>query len=377
MLQETDINTFLFNKGFEARERKIPVGITFELTPRCNLKCRMCYIRIEDADVPRYGKELTAEEWIGLGRQAVEEGAITVQLTGGEIFLRKDFFEIYEALSDMGLRIYLSTNGTLITKEIAERVAKRPPLSVTITLYGASAETYKRLCGNPSGYERTIRGIENLIAVGITPKITFTLTKENKGDAASVKRIMKSYGLDFIGTNRLFSQREDACGNNSSMQVDAREMNEVTMALTDADCDGAMLENLRKKIDYCERLKTSSACSRTNRKGFLCAAGKAHFWINWRGEMGPCGMEKEIAAYPLNTSVHQAWESIVHECENKVAVPEKCMTCEARPFCIVCQTAFKDKTGSYDIPPQEHCRLSFLELMNAKQFLKIEQEKRR
>ena len=47
----------------------IPISGTFELTPRCNFRCRMCYVHLEPSEIPKYGKELTAREWIGIRKE--------------------------------------------------------------------------------------------------------------------------------------------------------------------------------------------------------------------------------------------------------------------------------------------------------------------
>ena len=101
-----------------------PAHGAFELTSRCNLSCRMCYIRHAPGDPT---KELPASTWLDLARQAVANGMVFLLLTGGEVFLRRDFFEIYEPLTRMGLVLALFTNGTLITPDIAARLAQAPP----------------------------------------------------------------------------------------------------------------------------------------------------------------------------------------------------------------------------------------------------------
>src|ERR1017187_5598585 len=90
-----------------------PVNGTFELTERCNLACRMCYVCQEPSDAARRAKELPAAAWLKLARHAVDNGMVFLLLTGGEIFLRRAFFELYTPLTRLGLFVTLFTNGTL------------------------------------------------------------------------------------------------------------------------------------------------------------------------------------------------------------------------------------------------------------------------
>src|SRR5665811_821470 len=86
-----------------AAARRQPVNDTFELTNRCNLACRMCYVRHAAGDTAQRPRELSANEWLALAREAMNNGMVFLLLTGGEVFLRPDFFEIYEPLTRMGL----------------------------------------------------------------------------------------------------------------------------------------------------------------------------------------------------------------------------------------------------------------------------------
>ncbi len=96
----------------------IPVSGIFELTPRCNLSCKMCYVRLTPEQMEPLGRERTAQEWLSIGKDAKDAGMAFLLITGGEPTLRKDFAEIYEGLAQMGLSISVNTNGTLITDEI-------------------------------------------------------------------------------------------------------------------------------------------------------------------------------------------------------------------------------------------------------------------
>lgn len=97
--------------------RQIPISGTFELTPRCNMNCRMCFIRMSDTEMKQKGREYTAKEWIDLGKVCAAQGMLFLLLTGGEPFLRNDIEEIYTELSKLGLVISINSNGTMIEKE--------------------------------------------------------------------------------------------------------------------------------------------------------------------------------------------------------------------------------------------------------------------
>ena len=113
----------------KAAAQKIPVTGTFELTSRCNFNCKMCYIHgMEDMDSLRKG-ELSVKEWLSIAEEAKKEGLLFLLLTGGEAMIRDDFMELYEALAQMGFRLVINTNGSLVTDEILDLFRRYPPSS--------------------------------------------------------------------------------------------------------------------------------------------------------------------------------------------------------------------------------------------------------
>ena len=94
-----------------------PLAGTFELTSRCNLDCRMCYIHRRENDAEAAANEMSTEWWLSLARKAQSMGMLTLLITGGEPLLRADFEEIYRACHKLGLLLQVNPNGTLINEE--------------------------------------------------------------------------------------------------------------------------------------------------------------------------------------------------------------------------------------------------------------------
>jgi len=109
----------------DATVKKIPVSGTFSITPRCNLHCKMCYVCNPTEKV---GDELSGEQWLDIAKQARDAGMLFLLITGGEPLLHRDFWDIYTGVKKLGLYITLNSNGTTITPEVADRLAKNPRL---------------------------------------------------------------------------------------------------------------------------------------------------------------------------------------------------------------------------------------------------------
>jgi MoaA/NifB/PqqE/SkfB family radical SAM enzyme len=172
-----------------------PVTGFFELTARCNFQCKMCYVCGMEDHSSLLKKELTTEQWIEMGRQAMNSGVLFLTLTGGEIFMRRDFWQIYEAYANMGFIITLYTNGSLLTDEMIAKLAKQPPLRVSITLYGANPQTYGNVTGHPEGFDKVVTNISKLQAAGIDVHLKTTVIKYNRDAFDLTARLARSMDL--------------------------------------------------------------------------------------------------------------------------------------------------------------------------------------
>lgn len=170
---EPPITEYLHAK---AARQGIPLSGTFELTPLCNMSCRMCYVRMSREQQEAAHPLVRRDAWLDLARQAKEQGLLYLLLTGGEPLLHPDFREILTALHRMGLLVSVNTNGTLIDEEVVQWLRQAPPVRMNVTLYGASDETYDRLCRNPQGFTQATRAIRLLRDAGISVKLNCSLT---------------------------------------------------------------------------------------------------------------------------------------------------------------------------------------------------------
>ena len=198
---ESRLTEYLHSKAAWAG---IPLNGTFELTPCCNMACKMCYVRMTKQQQEAIAPLRTAKEWLALAEEAKKQGMVYLLLTGGEPFLRPDFREILSGLNKMGMLVSINSNGTLITEEVISWLKETPPVRVNVTLYGASDATYERLCGNPHGFTQAVRGIRLLKNAGITVKINCSITPYNVDDVDEIFAFAKQEGLLVQASSYMF-----------------------------------------------------------------------------------------------------------------------------------------------------------------------------
>lgn len=188
----------------KSAKRGIPLSGTFELTARCNLRCRMCYIHREENDGEIKTDEFSSEEWLNIAKEAQQCGMLFLLLTGGEPFIRPDFEEIYRRCRELGIIVSINTNGTMIGEKQVELLRKLPPQRVNITLYGASEATYEKLCRSGSAFERAYRAVAMLTEAGVPVKINYSVTPYNIGDLDAVERFANEHNLPLQAATYMF-----------------------------------------------------------------------------------------------------------------------------------------------------------------------------
>jgi len=321
-----------------------PVNGAFELTERCNLSCRMCYVRHSAHDAARRQEELSASEWLTLAQDAVDNGMVFLLLTGGEVFLRPDFFEIYTPLTRLGLMLTLFTNGTLVTDRIAQRLAEIPPSLTQITLYGGTAATYEAVTGVPGAYARCCAGIEALLKHRVRLELKTTITQRNAGELEAMRQMARNWGLAFSAGWLLMHRRD---GNPSEVE-DCR--------LSAHDC--ASLEATERPAAGERTEPGPRGPHAVKASNFYCQAGKSAFAINASGEMNPCLNLSKPAARPLDTGFRAAWEGLQRFVDDAPPLGSVCLACDMRGYCARCPAWSAMETGTLTEPVPYLCSIA-------------------
>lgn len=175
-----------------------PLDIIFTPTYRCNLRCRMC-------NLWKYktGKEMGLEEVYKLIDDMKSMGTNAISFTGGEILLREDIFDMVRYAKNKGLTVNFSTNCTMVTKGVAEKIAEIEPDSITISLDGAKEETHDKIRGVRGSYRKTIRGIKNLNAAcrnkNTLIDIVTAVSDINAEEVGDIVRLAEKLGIKSVG----------------------------------------------------------------------------------------------------------------------------------------------------------------------------------
>lgn len=347
---EPYIATYLHTKG---RKLGLPIAGNFELTARCNFNCPMCYVHMSEEEVRAKGKELTAEQWISIAEEAKNKGMIFALLTGGEPFIRKDFFEIYEAMKKMGLVVSINSNGSMLEGKILEKLLEDHPCRINVSLYGGCNETYEKMCGQPV-YDKVLKNIVTLKENGVDVSINLSITPYNCQDIAKIYEIVKEHNIHVKASSYMYppirlEKELEGYGNRLSPIESAKysvEWDVLRFTEEEFAQRAQAIKNL-VKVDEDE-------CSIDMDAGVKCRAGSTSFWMTWDGKMRPCGMMSGPTAYPLEVGFDAAWETIREETQ-KILLPKKCISCSKKEICGVCAAVTGAETGDFQGVPQYMC----------------------
>jgi len=165
--------------------------VVWNCTQRCNLKCVHCYAGSEDRD---YDNEMTTEEGKAMIDDLAAYGAPVLLFSGGEPTIRKDLLELMKYAKSKGMRVVISTNGTLITEEKAAQFAEVGLSYVGVSLDGGR-ETHDKFRGIPGSFDKAIAGIRNSMNAGIKVGLRMTINKRNWRDINEIFDIMEAEGI--------------------------------------------------------------------------------------------------------------------------------------------------------------------------------------
>lgn len=360
--------TNYFEKELESKARVLrrPLTANFELLPVCNLDCKMCYVRSSMAQVERMGGLKPAEEWLVLARELREVGVLFLLLTGGEVFLFPDFKELYIELYEMGFMITINTNATLIDESVIEWLRQYPPKCVSISLYGASEETYEQLCGAKGMFDRVKHAIMLLAQNRIRYELKTMFTPLNICDMVHCCAIAQNLGV-FHETGFYSFPPARKLNRADQIRLSPEEVVDYTfernrLLSSEQEFKNGIIEHLKK---YEETKDKPGGML----YGFTCGAANTSCWITWQGKMTPCALLPEPYVLPFKIGFAAAWEELKHE-SDQILMSPKCSHCDKRDVCLVCPAANYGETRSFEKASPFHCEMTELQLAQMREMVR-------
>lgn len=368
MLNDYDLFIkYLFAKADKSR---VPLSGTFELTPRCTLDCKMCYIHKKSEEQSAKELEKDSEWWLRLAEQAKNAGTLLLLLTGGEPLLRSDFEYIYTQCLNMGFLMSINTNATLIDRKKVDFFVKNPPQRINVTLYGMSRETYMRLCGRADAYDKVMSALQMLKSAGINVRVNYTVTPYNYADMTAAQKYASDNGFAFQAVTYPFPRVRTLDNDKSNAHLNAEDAAKIHfLYMRNALGEDGLRRAAAKFLDVNSPVSLMHGeCSDMPSGNISCRAGVSTYWVTYDGRMTPCGM-MNTPDVPVE-DFDSAWRRTMRNSDN-ITLNGKCLSCPRRQICDFCAACAYAETGKFDCVPDYACKKAAVYYDLCKELLNI------
>jgi radical SAM protein with 4Fe4S-binding SPASM domain len=335
-----------------AHGRRLAYTGTIETTYRCNLACAHCYVNQPAGSREEREREMPTDRLLRLVDEIVDEGCLELLFTGGEVLVRPDFETVYRHARARGLLVTLFTNGTLVTDRIADLLAAEPPLSVEISLYGMTAETYERVTQVPGSFEKCREGIRRLVERKVPLKLKTMALEWNAHEVAAMAEYAASLGLEFRFDTHLNARVDCGADRNRELQVGARRAAELTRA------SAARLAELK---EFCEK-HVVPVRPEDDPRVYSCGAGDVSFTIDPYGRLQMCQLARKSAFDLQAGTFAEGWQRffpVVRARPWQTAAP--CRACALKPMCGSCPGAAELEHGNPEGLVRHFCEIAHAE----------------
>ncbi|MGK2858392.1 MAG: radical SAM protein [Thermoanaerobaculia bacterium] len=331
---------------------RTPVDVTIEVTRRCPLVCSHCYNNLPMGDRAAQLAELSTEEHYRLLDQLADAGCLWLLFTGGEIFARRDFMDIYKYSKQKGFFVTLFTNGTLITPKIADTLLEWRPFAIEITLYGRTRETYERLTGVPGSYDRCLNGIQLLKERGLPLTIKTVAVSINRHEIWEMKRFVEEelklpFKFDAMMTPRIDCSQ-------SPLEVRLSPVEIVELDLLDP-------RRTEEWKEFAEVFIGPQQRAGHEEDVYHCGGGINSCSIDPLGKMSICVISHQEGYDLRNGSVEEGWNTFLAKVRDKqITRVTKCTKCQLKSVCGMCPANAELENGDPEAPVEFLCHVAHL-----------------
>ena len=321
---------------FKARKYAIPLHGRFELTPLCNLDCKMCYVHLNNEQFNK-NDLLPVSTWKELISQAHEMGMRYATLTGGECLTYPAFDDLYLDLYNKGIIPGIMSNGLLIDEERLNFFEKHPPRMIQITIYGSSDDAYEKVTGKRV-FSIIYRNLRMLKKTRVPIKLSITPNEYMRDDSSQIIDKLEELGIPYNINANLIPPRRNT----------GRTVEDLTV---DEYVDLYKYRNrfIRENLNPIDPEELPDENHDSNAVlGLTCGAGRSSFSIKYDGTMCPCLSLDEIVSEPLKIGFGKAWNQI-NSLAKSFPLPVECGNCIYYDRCLRCAAMHKNA------PTPGHC----------------------
>ncbi len=318
----------------------------FELTSRCNERCRHCYL-----PGSRNFHDLETDLVFDILDQLAEMGTLHVTFSGGECLLHKDFIKILQHAREKDFSISVLSNLTLLNDEIISALKEANIDLLQASVYSMDSGEHDYITQLEGSHAKTIKSLEKLIAADVPVQISCPTMRKTYKSYQKVLDWAYKHGIKGY-TDYIMMARTD----NSTDNLE----NRLTLDETES-----LLKNIINfDIEYRAILDSSEKPAPLNPEEHICGAGLDSMCVAADGEFYPCS---GFQGYPLGNAHEKTVADVWNNSEPLKKLRNvkwkdfpKCMACEAKSYCAMCMVRNMNETSSIFEVSQHFCGVAFL-----------------
>ena len=327
--------------------------VAWEVTRQCNLSCLHCRASAESGPYP---DELSTAEGLLLLEQIREVGQPVVILTGGEPLLRPDIYELARYGHNLGLRMVMAVNGTLLDKEKARMMKESGIQRISISMDGATAESHDYFRQVQGAFNGILKGIEAARSVDLAYQINTTVTRHNLHELVKIQE--KAIELGAVA-HHIFMLVPTGRGRSLTDQTISAEEYEKTLSWLVKRKDEIPLSIKATCAPHYYRILRETARQEGKEVSFKtheldavtrgCLGGVGFCFVSHRGQVQPCGYLEVDSGNVRKQSFREIWKSssVFLALRDQSQYSNKCGRCEYFRVCGGCRARAFEATGNY------------------------------
>ena len=290
-------------------------SVLFEITYQCNEKCKHCYVCKDKRE------ELSLDEIKKVLLDLKQLNVLNLVLTGGDVFCRKDFLDIFDYAIKLGFVVDIYTNGLYCDDSKIVAIARRHPRSIHFSIYSLDAKKHDEFTQVPGSFERTIAVAEKFRDLGVAVNFKTTMLEMNYDEIPQVIDFARNFGASLqIGTVLKYKQDGD------SSPVSLKVCKDIFLDV---------IPRIQQKLDMprddkvCKRIPSSR----------ICGAGFTSISINPYGEVFACSSLPIVVGNVREANIIDIWENstVLKEWKSCTwSMVSKCKDCDSASVCAFC-----------------------------------------
>ena len=339
MIKPFDYHTLQQRLLMKAGENLFPLKAMFELTYRCNLRCRYCYVVDEDDK----RKELSTAQIYSILDTLAASGTLNIGFTGGEPFMREDIIDILAYAKKLGLNVILLTNGSLITPEKADALAKLGLNKIDVSFHTTDEKVFDWFVRVPGAQKRVLEAAKLLRDRKVDVYIKTTGMTINKDDMVNIRHMAVERFGAHIRWGPAVTPRWDGGKDVLQFRLSAEEIYQILEHIDkDVEIEYEKMSPIWKKehahAENAEnKEKKPAETNIDNRCLYNCGAGKTEVVISPYGEMRLCLDIPEPKYDLLKGDFTEGWKMLSDHVKNTPPGPSyQCRDCEVAAYCGFC-----------------------------------------